>query len=92
MQDARATTAKHFEDEYKRLLAANQKLEQQIKARSEDKPEGIMSMVSQAIKRGSGASPSAQDTKAADGKVDSELSDTMKQVSTWSYLSIVKGF
>ena len=84
MREARATTAKHFEEEYKRLLTANQKLEQQIKGKSEEKPEGIMSMVSQAIKRGSQTSlaqqqpQSQQDT--ADESRDVKLVDTMKEV------------
>ncbi|XP_065055312.1 rab GTPase-binding effector protein 1-like isoform X2 [Rhopilema esculentum] len=77
VNEARGTTAKHFDEENKRLIAANQKLEQQIKAmKSEEKSEGIMSMVSQAIKRGAGAPP-AQDTKAENK--DDELSDTLKQ-------------
>ena len=46
--------------------------------KSEEKSEGIMSMVSQAIKRGAGAPP-AQDTKAENK--DDELFDTLKQVT-----------
>ena len=79
MREARASTAKHFEEEYKRLTAANQKLEQQMKIKSEEKSDGIMSMVSQAIKRGANASPSSQDAKG-ENSADDELSETMKQV------------
>ena len=85
VRDARATTAKHFEEEYKKLTAANQKLEQQLKAKSDDKSEGFISTLSQAIKRGSSSSPSAQDAKGESNSTD-ELSDTMKQVSCSAFL------
>ena len=79
VREARATTARHFEEEYKKLTAANQKLEQQIKAKSEEKSEGLMSTISQVMKRGSSSSPSTQDGRG-ESKVNDELSDTMKQV------------
>jgi len=90
VREARATTARHFDEEHKKLVAANQKLEQQLKSKSEDKSEGIMSMVSQAMKRGPSTSPTTQDPKA-ESKVNDELSDTMKQAqeSVEAWRSIV---
>ena len=91
VRDARATTAKHFEEEYKKLTAANQKLEQQLKAKSEEKSEGFISAFSQVMKRGSSSSPSTQDAKG-ESNANDELSDTMKQVCCSAFLWSIKPF
>lgn len=85
IRDARATTAKQFEEDYKRLTSANQKLEQQIKGvKTDEKSEGLMSMVSQVIRRSPAPSAVQQSPSQAtlpEGK-SSDLGNTLSQVIT----------
>ena len=84
-RDIRTTLGQQFEEERSRLIQENQKLVEQLKGKTEEKSEGLMSMVSQAIKR---STSSSQITSVKETKQDGEsLESSMQKVNVSNFNS-----